>query len=423
MDILIRAAGITDPDSTYHQQKRDLLISDGRITEIARSIKPKGKVKEIVVPGLNVSPGWVDMQVRIPDPGHEFTETLDSGLRAAARGGFTHVVMMPDTSPLLETKAQADALLSRSKNHLTQLHLAPSATRTPSHTDLADLFELHQAGAVAFTQPEGVCWNNGLTQRIFLYLNAFHGLMLYHPEDSSLSRNGCMHEGRVSTRMGLPPIPACAEEIALQNALALLEETQSRLHIRNISLKTSAAILKGARKKLKNLSCGVAVWNLWQTDENLMTFNTQLKVNPPLRTESDRLALIKALAEGTIDTLTSGHTPRDEDEKKSEFDKAAFGMAGLETTFSVARTATRQHVPLDVLVQALSHNARRILQLPAGTIEKGAEADLTLFLPDAAVRYTAEQLCSKAYNHAYLQQDLNGKVVGCIRQQQYIFLS
>lgn len=421
MDILIRAAGIIDPASPHHQQKKDLLIANGCIAAIAKTIKPKGKVKEINAPGLHVSPGWVDMQVRIPDPGHEFTETLHSGLQAAARGGFTHVMMMPDTSPITETRPQLESLLRRSAGYTTRLMLSPSATRSPEHHDLADLIELHQAGAAAFTQAEGVSWNNGLIQRILLYLKAVDGLLLFHPEDKSLTRNGCMHEGRVSTRLGLPPMPACAEEIALQNALAMLEDTSSRLHIRNISLKSSVAQIKTARKKMKQLSCGVAVWNLWQTDEDLLDFNTLLKVNPPLRAEADRIALIKGLADGTIDTLTSGHTPRDEDEKKSAFDQAAFGMAGLETMFSIARTATQQQLPLDKLIEALSHNARRILQLPPATIQANAPADLTLFLPDKKTRYTKEELCSSAANHAYLNQELTGVVAGVIRHHQSTF--
>lgn len=421
MDILIRAAGIIDPASPHHQQKKDLLIANGCIAAIAKTIKPKGKVKEINAPGLHVSPGWVDMQVNIPDPGHEFTETLSSGLQAAARGGFTHVLMMPDTSPVTETRSQLEALLRRSADQVTRLLVSPSATRSPEHHDLADLIELHQAGAVAFSQPEGISWSNGLIQRLLLYLKAFDGLLLFHPEDKSLSRNGCIHEGRISTLMGLPPLPACSEEIALQNALTLLLDTESRMHIRNISLKTSVAQLKAARKKTKTLSCGVAVWNLWQTDEDLLGFNTLLKVNPPLRTETDRQALIKALTDGTIDTITCGHSPRDEDEKKSEFDKAAFGMAGLETMFSIARTATQQQLPLDKLIEALSHNARRILQLPPATIQANAPADLTLFLPDKKTRYTKEELCSSAANHAYLNQELTGVVAGVIRHHQSTF--
>jgi len=415
MDILIRSARILDSGSRYHQLQKDILISNGKIKKIGSKINPTGKVKEINQPNLHVSLGWFDLNTFLADPGLEHKETITSGCAAAAAGGFTHICAMPNTTPFTQTKSQIEYILRKSADELVAVHPIGAATKDGEGKELAEMFDLKAAGAVAFSDGNQGSSNAGMTERELLYVKAFGGLLMAHAEDKTISKNGVMNESLLSAQLGLPGIPALAEELMVHRNLYLLEYTQSRLHLLNISLKRSVELIRSAKKKKLSLSSSVNAYNLFSSESDVGNYNTQFKVNPPLRTTEDINALAKALNDGTIDTITSAHQPHEDDGKKLEFDKADFGMIGLETCYALANTALQGKVDTSTIIQSLTSNPRTILGIQQ-VIEEGADADLTLFDPAKEWILTEKDIRSISKNTPYLGQKFIGKALGVIHR-------
>lgn len=418
MDIIIREARVVSPGSQHHDTKADLLIAGGMIQQIAPKISAVGKAIEIKAPDLHISPGWVDMNVSFCDPGFEQKETIESGCAAAAAGGFTHVCMMPGTMPIIQTKAQIDYVLNKAKEHIVSVHPVGAMTRDLEGNDLADMYDMFAAGAIAFSDGLRGCPPAGVTERAMLYVKAFNGLLLMHPEDQSISQRGVMNEGLLSTRLGLPGAPSLAEEVAVSRDLYLLEYTNSRLHLLDISVKGCIGLIRNAKKKGLNLTTSVNAYNLLLDETAVGHYDTLAKVNPHLRPQEDVRALIKAIQDGTIDTITSQHNPQDEECKRLEFDKADFGMIGLETCYAVANTALDSKVTNSRMVEVFSLNARRILGLPDATIETGAAADLTLFQPELMWTFSHDDIRSRSKNTPFTGTSLKGKVLGIINKEK-----
>ncbi|MFN8298320.1 MAG: dihydroorotase [Chitinophagales bacterium] len=415
MEILIRSARIIDAGSPYNNQVKDILISEGKIKKIGAKLINNTKAQEVKLPNLHVSLGWVDLHTYLSDPGLEQKETVESGCRAAAFGGFTHICAMPNTNPVTDTKAQVEYLLRKSAGEIVTVLPVGAATQHTDGKDLADMYDMHLAGAVAFSDGLKPSPSAGVIERALLYIKAFDGLLMVHPEDKSISKNGAMQEGVVSTRLGLPGAAPLAEEIAVNRDLYVQDYTQGRLHFLDVSLKKSIELIRGAKKKGQQVTCSVNAYNLLLDDSAVGSYDTNCKVNPHLRSKEDIAALIKGIADGTVDTVTSAHNPQDEDCKKLEFDKADFGMIGLETAFAVTATATTGKIKTEQLVALFAENPRKVLGLQ-GSIKEGALADLTLFDPEKKWTFSKEDIKSLSANTPFIGTAFTGKALGVVNK-------
>ncbi|MCW5909220.1 MAG: dihydroorotase [Chitinophagales bacterium] len=411
MDILIRSARIVDTGSKFHNQVRDILISKGKIKKIGAKLPNTTKAKEVKADNLHVSLGWFDLNTFVADPGYEQKETITTGCAAAAFGGFTHICAMPNTLPVTQTKAQVEYVLRKAAGEIVSVHPVGAVTNNCEGKDLAEMYDMHKAGAVAFSDGLKPSPSAGMVERALLYVKAFNGLVINHPEDKSIAKNGAMHEGVISTKMGLPGAPAFAEEIAVNRDLYILEYTQSRLHFLDISLAKSVELLKAAKRKKLKVTASVNAYSLLLDENAVGNYNTNCKVNPHLRPKKDIEGLIKGIADGTIDTITSAHQPHDEECKKLEFDKADFGMIGLETCFAVANTALRGKVELEKIIELLANNPRNVLGMSTSIAEE-MDADLTLFNPDLKWTFTESDIRSRSKNTPFTGTKFTGKALG-----------
>ncbi|MCX6200579.1 MAG: dihydroorotase [Bacteroidetes bacterium] len=415
MEIIIRSARIIDTGSPFHNQAKDILVSNGKIKKIGAKLQNTSKAKEIKADNLHVSLGWFDLNTFLADPGYEQKETIESGCAAAAFGGFTHICCMPNTQPVTQTKSQIEYVLRKSADEIVSVHPLGAVSENAEGKDLAEMYDMHGAGAIAFCDGLKPSSNAGMVERSLLYAKAFDGLIMNHPEEKSISKNGAMNEGVTSTKLGLPGAPALAEEISVNRDIYILEYTESKLHLLDISLKRSVELIRNAKKKGLKISASVNAYNLMLDETAVGSYNTNCKVNPHLRSKEDITALIKGIADGTIDTITSAHQPHDEECKKLEFDKADFGMIGLETCFAIANTALKGKVELSKIIETISNNPRRVLGLQ-NKIEEGAEADLTLFNPDLKWTFAEGNIKSKSKNTPFIGTDFIGKSLGVINK-------
>ncbi len=418
MEIIIRSARIIDTGSPFHNQVKDILVSNGKIKKIGAKLQNTSKAKEVKADNLHVSLGWFDLNTFLADPGYEQKETIESGCAAAAFGGFTHICCMPNTQPVTQTKSQIEYVLRKSANEIVSVHPIGAVSENAEGKDLAEMYDMHGAGAIAFCDGLKPSSNAGMVERSLLYVKAFDGLIMNHPEEKSISKNGAMNEGVVSTKLGLPGAPALAEEISVNRDLYILEYTESKLHLLDISLKRSVELIRNAKKKGLKISASVNAYNLMLDESAVGSYNTNCKVNPHLRSKEDIAALVKGIADGTIDTITSAHQPHDEECKKLEFDKSDFGMIGLETCFAVANTALKDKVELTKIIETIANNPRRVLGLK-NKIEEGAEADLTLFNPDLKWTFAESDIKSKSKNTPFIGSDFIGKSIGVINKGKF----
>jgi dihydroorotase len=418
MNILVRQARIIDPSSSFHLQTADLLIENGVITSIESAISV-GADKIIDVPGLHLSPGWVDVFAHFCDPGFEFKETLESGTAAAAAGGFTDVLVVPNTAPVVHSKATVEYIVQKSRYLPVSVHPLGAITKNNEGKELAEMYDMHASGAVAFS--DGTCsvQSSGLLLKALQYLKAVDKTIIQLPDDRAINPGGLMNEGIVSTRLGLPGRPAIAEELMVARDIELVKYTGSRLHFTGISTAKSVALIRKAKSEGLEVTCSVTPYHLYFSDDDLQQYDTNLKVNPPLRTAADRQALQQALLDGTIDCIASHHLPQDIDNKVSEFEYAKYGMIGLQTAFAVVRTAVPQLTP-ERLVELFATAPRKIFGLAGGEINQGARARLSLFAPDA--RWTFDQNRSRSANSPFLGASLTGAPVGIINEDK-LFLN
>lgn len=417
MKILIKEAKIIDPSSKYHLQSMDILIENGLITKIDSSISTDDA--EIVkAENLHISQGWTDLNARIGDPGMEYKEDLDSGLKAAANGGFTHLCMMPSTSPCIQTKSDINYLLGQSSHNIVDLHPIGALTENREGEQITEMYDMHQAGAVGFSDDKRSISNASLMKIALLYTKNFDGLLLSFSSESKTSHKGQMNEGIASTKLGLKGIPALAEELQITRDLQLCEYTDAKMHFSTISTKGSVNLIREAKSKGLNISADVSSLHLLLEDNLLESFNSNLKLNPPLRTSEDIEALKQGLKDGTIDAICSNHNPQNIENKNCEFDLASFGSINLETCFSTANTALRSSHKLEDIIHNLSTKPREIIGLQSQAIEEGSLADLTLFDPNLSWTVAEEEISSKSKNCAVLGKELYGKAIGIINNGQ-----
>ncbi len=415
MKILIRQGRIIDPQSPFHNQVADLFISNGKIEKIGFNLDNTGKAKEIILENLHISQGWFDSSVSLGEPGFEDRENIENGLLTAAKSGFTAIALQPNTNPILDNQSQIQFVKGKSANAVTDLYPISALTKKSEGKDMAELFDMKNAGAIAFGDYNSSLENGNLLKIALQYVQDFDGLIIAFSQDKNVSGNGVANEGLAATRLGLKGIPALAEEIQIARNLSILEYTGGKMHIPTISTAKSVQLIKEAKNKGLQITCSVAVHHLVLTDESLAEFDTRYKVLPPLRNDNDRKALIKGVKDGTIDMITTDHNPIDIEHKKMEFDLATNGTIGLESAFGTLMTV----LPLDLVIAKLTQGKSHfgIIDNP---ILEGQVANLTLFTPEGNWEFTKSDIHSKSKNSAFLGMKQKGKVFGVYNQNQLV---
>ena len=414
MNILLKSAKIIAPSNpSIHQKKRDILIKNGVIEKIAANIESPKNSKEIKRNNLHVSVGWFDTGISFGEPGHEERETISDGLQVAAKSGFTDVLLNPNGSPVPDSGSDIVFLKDRAKNLTTNLYPIGALTVKSEGIALAEVFDMQTKGAVGFYDYKSPITNSNLLKIALLYTQNFDGLVFSFPQDPSIKGKGIVNEGENSTKLGLKGIPALSEELQVARDLFILEYTGGKLHIPTVSSAGVVKLIAEAKKKGLDVTASVAVHNLRLTDTELETFDTNFKVNPPLRTKKDSKALVKALLNGTIDFVTTDHRPMDIEEKRVEFDNAAYGSIGLESAFG----ALNHLLNLDETILLLTKGRERFgISVPK--IEEGSKANLTLFNPDGTTIFSEEQVLSKSKNAIFFNKEVKGTVYGVINNDK-----
>lgn len=415
MKLLLKSATIIDETSKFHHQKKDILIENGAITQIATSIKKPTNCKEIVLENLHVSQGWFDTSVCFGEPGFEERETIQNGLKVAAKSGFTAVAVNPNTNPVTDSKAAIEFLKNKAAKTTTQLYPIGAFTKNSEGKDLAELFDMQNSGAIAFGDYKKSVSNANLLKIGLLYTQNFGGLVISFPQDNSIALEGLVNEEKNSTKFGFKGIPALAEELQIARDLYILEYTGGKLHIPTISTKKAVKLIKEAKKKGLNVTCSVAAHHLILNDDEISSFNANTKVLPPLRTQKDINALIKGVKEGVIDIITSDHNPIDIEHKKLEYEKAKFGTIGLESFFG----AVNQVLDIDTIVKCVTTNPLKIFNIPMHSITIGNKANLTLLNPNKEYVFNKDHISSTSKNSVFLDKKLKGKVYGVIANNKY----
>lgn len=402
---LFTGARIVDP-STGRDAVGSLLVRDGRF-----ATGPAGDAEVVDLAGMVLAPGLVDMRVFVGEPGFEHRETLASASRAAAAGGVTTIVTMPDTDPIIDDPALVDFVLRRARDTaLVRVHPMAALTKGQRGQEMAEFALLQEAGAVAFASGRHAVRNAQVMRRALAYARDLGGLLVHHVEDPDLAE-GVMNEGETAVRLGLPGIPAAAEGIMLQRDLRLARLTGGRYHAAQLSAAESVELMRAAKRGGLAVTAAVAVTHLTLNELDVGAYRTFFKLSPPLRSEDDRRALVEGVADGTIDIIVSGHDPQDVETKRQPFAEAADGAVGLETLLTAGlRLVHDGSVPLMRLLDALSTRPARLLGLEGGTLAPGAPADFVVFDADRPWVLTESQLVSRSKNTPYEGARFSGKV-------------
>jgi len=418
MNILIKAARVIQPGSVHHEKKLDILIENGIISNIASSIRPEKNVKVIEQENLHVSVGWLDMQAHFCDPGFEYKEDLASGIKAAAAGGFTDVALVPSTNPPVYSKSQVLYIKNNTQDAIVGIHPIGTLSHKQEGNDLSEMYDMKLAGAVAFSDDKKTISNAGLLARALLYIQNFDGTIITHCNEKSISNDGKMNEGITSTSLGLEGIPGLAEELMVMRNISIAEYTNASLHIANVSTQKSVELIRSAKSKNIRVTASVTAYNLALDDAILAGFDSNFKLDPPLRTKADIESLHKGLQDGTIDVITTDHRPQDIESKEIEFAHAANGMIGLETAFGLVNT-NKKKIKLETIITALTSAPRSILKLKQPSIAKGEPACITLFNPTLDWLVEQKNIQSKSKNTPFINTTFKGKVIGIIHKKQY----
>ncbi len=418
MKIIINSPKIFDPQSKWHLKIANVVIENGIITNITKD-KVNG---DLEIEGKNawLSVGWFDTWAYVGEPGHENKETLRSVRRAASAGGFTAVGVLPNNHPVTQTKNDVNYFLNSNLNEVTALLPYGAVSKDLLGENITEMIDLRYAGAIAFTDGNQSIGSSELVSKTLQYLQTTGTLLIQKPEDKNLNNNGGMHEGVVSTKLGLPGIPAVAEEIIIQRDLSILEYAGGSMHFSNISSAGSVSLIRRAKKKGLNVTCSIASYQTAFSDEDLVAFDTNYKVSPPFRSKKDAKAIVKGLLDGTIDVINSNHLPQDPECKQLEFDLADFGITSLQTVASdLARLS--KDVPMETLLEKVTVTPRKMMGIEVPSIEKGKKMELTLFNPEEKWELNAKTNKSKSVNSPFFNSKLTGKVKFVGRNEQYYY--
>ena len=416
MTTLLKSATIIDASSPHHKQIKDILIVNGKITEIEDSIKENDTFKVIKLDNLHVSSGWFDTSVSFGEPGYEERETIKKGLEVAGKSGFTTVAVNANTNPIIDSKSDVEFLINKANGSATKLLPVGALTQGSKGVDMAELYDMQQSGAIAFGDYNKAIDNDNLMKVALLYAQNFDGLVISFPKNNSIAGEGIVNEGPNSTRLGLKGSPSLAENIQIARDLYLLEYTGGKLHIPTISTAKSVQLIKEAKKKGLQVTCSVSAHHLTLTDDELEGFDSKAKVTPPLRSKQDAKALIKGLQEGIIDMITSDHNPIDIENKKLEFSLAKDGTIGLESLFGAVNSV----IDLETTIKALTVNPRIVFNQEPHSIQKDTLANMTLFNPAGNYIFAKEHILSTSKNAVFIGKELQGKVYGIYANKKLV---
>jgi dihydroorotase len=411
--LLLRGGRVVDP-STGLDEIADLLLDGGRIEAIGRDIGTPDDAVLRDVTGLIVAPGLIDVHVHLREPGFEHKETIASGSRAAVAGGFTTVCAMPNTDPPIDDPAAVGFVLSAGlRAGLARVYPTGAISVGQKGERMTEIGELVSAGAVAITDDGRPVMDSGLMRAALEYARSFGIPVASHCEDRTLSRNGSMNEGLVATRLGLTGIPNAAEDVMIARDLLLAEMTGGRLHIQHVSTRAGVAMIRRAKELGIHVTAEGSPHHFTLTDQAIERYRTDAKVNPPLRSEADRLAVLQGVVDGTLDVIATDHAPHHYDEKEQAFEDAPFGLVGLETALGLAMTQLVHagHIDVATLVDRMSCQPARAFNLPGGTFRRGAVADVTIIDPDVEWTVDPTAFVSKSRNTPFAGRVLRGRAV------------
>ena len=417
MSLLLNSVTVSDTTSKYFNSKVNILIdSKGYIKKISKN-KISDKVKKVVdLEGLYISESWFDFNANFCDPGYEYKENLKSGVHVAINSGFLDVLITPNTNPIIQTKADVSYIQEKSLNNFCKIHPSAAISKNFNGKDLNDIIDLHNSGVKAFTNSYSCKESSEMIMNSLLYLNQIDTFLLTKPKDRSFS-DGVVNNGYYSNTVGLKGIPRISESIAVERDLSILEYVGGKIHFSGISTKESVSIIRDAKTKKLNVTCDVPIHNLILDDSNVVSFDPNYKVDPPLRTKEDIDALIEGINDGTIDIIASHHEPQDIDTKKCEFEKANFGVISLQTFFSNIVQLSRR-IPLENLIKTFSTNPKKILGVETYSVVEGSKASFTVFDPDGSWDYNENSNLSKSINSPWLNWSLKGKVKAVIKDNR-----
>jgi dihydroorotase len=412
MDLLIKGGRVIDPAQLI-DEKLDIRIADGKIKEMGKKLAADKSCEVIDAKGLIVTPGLIDMHVHLRDPGLEYKEDIVTGTRAAAAGGFTSVACMPNTKPVNDSKTVTAYIIAKAKAEgLVNVFPVGTITQGLKGENLAEMGDLKEAGCVAVSDDGRPVTNPELMRRALEYAKGMEIPLISHSEDLGLAGDGMMNDGFTATELGLKGIPWVAEDAATARDVYLAEFTNSPIHIAHVSTKGAVQIIRDAKARGVKVTCETAPHYFTLTEDSVRGYNTNAKMNPPLRTSEDVAAIKAALADGTIDAIATDHAPHHSDEKDLEFALAANGIIGLETALPLSLALVEEKVlDLSALVAKLCLNPARILKLGRGSLESGAIADITIIDPNRQWTVEAAKLASKSKNSPFLGTTLKGQAV------------
>jgi len=408
--LLIRHGRVIDPANGV-DSVQDVLVRDGAIERVGKSLAAPEPIETIDATGKIVCPGFIDMHVHLREPGYEYKETVATGTRAAAAGGFTAVCCMANTHPVNDNRSITDYILAKAASEgVVRVYPIGAVTRGLKGEELAELAELAEAGCVGFSDDGKPVLNAALYRHAMEYTLPFGVPVISHAEDAHLARGACMNEGVVSTELGLPGAPAAAEEVMVARDILLAELTGAHVHIAHLSTAGAVRLVRDARARGVRVTAEVTPHHLVLTDDAVRGYDPNTKMNPPLRTKRDAEELLGALVDGTIDCVATDHAPHAQAEKEGEFDQAAFGVVGLETAVAILldRLVRPGLLPLGTLVSRLSRDPAKLLGLPGGTLGPGAPADLTILDPERELTVDPARFHSKSRNTPFAGWTLRG---------------
>ena len=423
---ILKNCRIIDPSQKINEIGSILIDDNGKIKDLGKNVKiskSSTRTEEIDCDKRIAIPGIIDMNVFVGEPGFEYKENFRTLTQAALAGGVTSVVTMPNTKPLIDNVSMVDFIIRRGRDK-SNLNIFPAAclTREMAGKEMVEFGLLNSRGIIAFTDPYQAIQNTEIMSRIMDYASDMGVLIMQHVEDYELSKDGCINEGEIATRLGLQSIPSIAEKIIIERDLTLLEEFPCRYHINQISSQKSVEVIKKNKKNGKKFTTGVSINHLSLNDNDIGDFKTFLKFAPPLRSENDRKSLITAINSDLIDVIVSAHKPEDEESKRLPFAQAASGSIGVETLLPLAlELYHNKSVDLLKLIELLTINPAKILKIDKGTLKVGSDADICIFDPDKPWKVDANKLKSKSKNAAIENKSLQGKVLMTFLKGQLVY--
>jgi len=407
MNLLLKGVTIADPNSSFNHKTCDVRVVEGKITAIGDALKTIPNEEVIEGKGAFLSPGFFDLNCSIGDPGFETKEDIQTATATAQAGGFTGLAVLPHTKPVVHSKAEVQYIINRAKNNLVDVHPIGAISHDLEGKEMAEMFDMQQAGAVAFSDGTRPVTDDGFMSRALQYAKGINALLIVYPENKSIAGKSQINESKTSVLLGMKGIPALAEEMHISRDIFLATYLDAPVHISNISTLGSVALIKKAKKDGVKITCDVAAHHLVFTEELLNDFDSNYKIKPPLRSKADNKALISGLKDGTIDAVASQHRPHEPEFKNVEFEIAAYGIIALQTVLPLL---VRAGLDAAQIAEKLAVNPRKLLNLPVPVIAEGEHANFTLFNLTEKWVYDAKSNQSKSRNTPLLNQTLTGKV-------------